>query len=100
MSAAERHEVGWPDADLVVAVIEWMRNRRAFSRSASRFTVMAAPSGILVIVCLAPVSPDAAFYRTPAPLPIRISATLWLSRKSSRRYQLSPAIMDVDRTGA
>src|SRR5579862_9956118 len=35
-SAAERHEVGWPEPAAVVMRKEWMRSRRAFSRSCSR----------------------------------------------------------------
>src|SRR5579862_815088 len=35
-SAAERHEVGWPEPAAVVMRKEWMRSRLAFSRSCSR----------------------------------------------------------------
>src|ERR1700684_2319544 len=35
-SAADRHDVGWPEPAAVVMRMEWMRKIRAFSRSCSK----------------------------------------------------------------
>src|SRR5690349_7069081 len=49
-SAAERQEVGWPEPASVVARREWMRSKRAFSRSSwSSAEVGAACPGAVMV---------------------------------------------------